>query len=105
MDFSNVGAHFKVQVYDSSKMLIRNANRFHKFVNILYKHTSSLSIDYNKIDKQITLVAIMAEHEQRDDLNPQEIAAWRLSGQLAKWSFFVVATSVAISSIVWKVER
>ena len=47
----------------------------------------------------------MAEVKVRNDLNPDEIEAWRFSGQLARWFFFIIATSVAISSIIWRDER
>ena len=47
----------------------------------------------------------MAEVNVRNDLNPDEIAGWRFSGQLARWFFFIIATSVAISSILFKHER
>lgn len=46
----------------------------------------------------------MAGTNVQDDVSPEEIA-WRWSAHLAKWSFFIIAISVAISSIVWKPER
>ena len=47
----------------------------------------------------------MAENPIKDSPTDVEIAWLRCSGQVAKLIFFVVATSVAISSVVWKPER
>ena len=47
----------------------------------------------------------MAENTINDSPTDVEMAWLRWSGQVAKLFFFVVATSVAISSVVWKPER
>ena len=47
----------------------------------------------------------MGENPTKDSPSDVEMAWLRWSGQVAKLFFFVVATSVAISSVVWKPER
>ena len=47
----------------------------------------------------------MAMSYIKDDLSLKETFKWRWSAQLAKWSFFIIATSVAITSIIWRQER
>ena len=47
----------------------------------------------------------MAENPIKDKPTDVEMAWLRWSGQVAKMFFFVVATSVAISGVVWKPER
>ena len=61
-----------------------------------------------RIEKFFDLKRVMSVQCTQDFSSFKEIkdiAKWKWSSQLAKWSFFVIATSVAITSIIWKPDR
>ena len=67
--------------------------------------TTIINNVFQNVDEKIFDLIIMAENPIKDSPTDVEMAWLRWSGQVAKLFFFVVATSVAISSVVWKPER